>query len=237
MKIFAFSDIHGSLRDLEKIIKNIKKKKPDIVILAGDITYFNREKDYFRILEPFFKNKIELLVLPGNHDENEVLNEVINKLSKKYNFDGVKNIEKSWYIKDNYIFVGFSANNIGPTVSTYDEEEAEEILKKLFSKIKNHLKNKKLITISHVNPYGLIEETLGFLGSYAWYEFIKKYKPLIHFHGHIHETEGTEYKIGNSKVFNLGIKGYFFDLESSKSQRRKKGKKKNGRGKKRSGRK
>jgi Icc-related predicted phosphoesterase len=214
VKILAFSDIHGDIKRLNEIIKVAKRENVDFVVLAGDITFFDRTIDYYKMLEPFFKERIKLLVIPGNHDSNKFLSKVIKKLKERYKFNEVYNLEKNYFEKDDFIFVGFSANNMGPTLEVYNEEEAKEILEELFNKIKNKLKNKKLITISHIHPEGKISETWGYEGSLAWTEFIKKFKPTLHLHGHIHEAEGTEYKIKDTKVFNLGPRHYLFDLNN-----------------------
>ena len=40
MKILAFVDLHGSLNALKRLSKQIKSKKPDIIVCAGDISIF-----------------------------------------------------------------------------------------------------------------------------------------------------------------------------------------------------
>ena len=224
MKIIGISDVHGSKKAIEKAIEEFKKNKADFLLLAGDITFLNRDQDYFKVLEPIFKEKVPLIVIPGNHDNTLVLEKVLNKLKSKYN-NKFFLIEKDFFEIKDFVFLGFSANNLGPTIEIYSEEESEEILKNLSKKIKHKLKEKKLVTISHIHPYGHLEEKYGIEGSIAWFEFIKEFKPIIHFHGHLHEAIGESYKISKTRVFCLGIKPFFFDLKSLSNQKNKEEKK------------
>ena len=217
MKIVAFSDIHGMKRKAKKVVEKFFDSNASLTILAGDISILNNEKSYFNVLEPFFEEKVELILIPGNHDTSETLNFVIERLKEQYNFDKVRNVEKKVFQKNGFYFLAFSANNMGPTNEIYTEEESKEILEKLIKKVKN---KEKLITISHTHPSGFLEELLFFPGSIAWKEFIEKYKPILHLHGHIHEMEGKEYYIGRTKVFNLGPNPYVFDLKALLNQKK-----------------
>ena len=42
MKILAFTDLHSSYDALKKLRNKIKKKKPDIIVCAGDISVFEQ---------------------------------------------------------------------------------------------------------------------------------------------------------------------------------------------------
>lgn len=63
-------DLHAVLN---KVLKDIEKEKPDLLIVSGDITN-NGEKEshiYFRnMLQPLIKSGTQILVIPGNHDVN-----------------------------------------------------------------------------------------------------------------------------------------------------------------------
>lgn len=86
-------------------------------------------------------------------------------------------------------------------------------------KAKKILKNFKDIDIlvCHQPPYGYLDKTNHpsapkewkgkHAGSKVILNYIKKKQPKYVFCGHIHESEG-EAKIGNSKIYNLGIAGH-----------------------------
>jgi Icc-related predicted phosphoesterase len=210
VKILAFSDIHGNIYQAKKIASLCNEKNIKTVIIAGDLTYFGKIKDIF---SPFLDNGVKrLIIIPGNHEEPKLIKKYIEK-----NFGNeLIFLEGDFFVLKDYLFIGFSANNIFPTTTIYSEEEAFKILENVFNKAHKHLKNKKLITISHIHPEEFIDKIFPFPGSKAWRFFIKKYKPLLHLHGHIHEGEGISYKIGETLVINLGERGKIIDLKKLK---------------------
>lgn len=70
MKIGAFSDIHGNLTALEKMLDQTKKQNLDRYIFCGDIFgYFSHQKEVIHRL----KNLSNLYSVKGNHDVNYLL--------------------------------------------------------------------------------------------------------------------------------------------------------------------
>jgi len=74
------------------------------------------------------------------------------------------------------------------------------------------------ILICHQPPYGILDKVSSkwgapkdwwgkYAGSKVILNYIKKQEPKYVFCGHIHEGEGKA-KIGNTKIFNLGVAGY-----------------------------
>jgi 3',5'-cyclic AMP phosphodiesterase CpdA len=62
MKVLIFSDTHGDLRSLERIIA----RPADVYIAAGDLSNFGKGLNHCgEILKPLGER---LLVLPGNHE-------------------------------------------------------------------------------------------------------------------------------------------------------------------------
>src|ERR1700722_6036171 len=69
MNIFVFSDIHGDLGALEKVMT----VQADVFICAGDLATFSRGLEQCGdILSPLGKN---LWVLPGNHESHQQIRE------------------------------------------------------------------------------------------------------------------------------------------------------------------
>jgi Icc-related predicted phosphoesterase len=117
------------------------------------------------------------------------------------------------------------------------EEELEQKLEKVISKIKNI---KKSIFCFHVPPYDTRIDDAPYLdkkmrpnyfsgkpdmvqaGSKAVRKMIDKYQPLLGLHGHIHESPG-KYKIGRTECLNPGseytegiFKGFLVEAEGEK---------------------
>ena len=68
MKILAFTDFHGDEKIIAKILKNIKKENPDVLVCTGDFTVFG--KNLNKIMSKFLVGK-PLVFIPGNHEDNE----------------------------------------------------------------------------------------------------------------------------------------------------------------------
>ena len=67
MKVFVFTDTHGSKKALKIIREKIKKSKPDMIICLGDFTIFGHDQK--KILTSFDKFNKEMLLIHGNHED------------------------------------------------------------------------------------------------------------------------------------------------------------------------
>ena len=104
---------------------------------------------------------------------------------------------------------GAGGANIG--LFQLSEEELYNLLKTSHEKIKD-VKTKIMVT--HVHPTGTQMEkfTQFFPGSTGIRKAVEAFKPDILLCSHVHEAEGIEEKIGNTKVINVGKKGKIIDL-------------------------
>ena len=200
LRILAAGDIHGDTGLAEKLAQRAEKEKVDLVILCGDLTM--REESTENIIGPFVKRKEKVLLIPGNHETVATA----DFLAELY---GVKNIHGySVKYKDVGLF-GCGGANIG--MFQLEEDEIYGLLKKGFDKIKEI---QKKIMVTHVHPEGSKMEkfTKVFPGSSGVKKAIERFKPDILLCSHVHEAEGIEEMIGNTKVINVGKKGKIIEL-------------------------
>ncbi len=200
LKILAAGDIHGDTTLAKKLANQAGKEKVDLVILCGDLTLSERSTD--NIIGPFVKKNKKVLLIPGNHESLGTA----DFLAEVY---GVKNIHGySVKYKDIGIF-GASGVNIGTHAIT--EKEIYNLLKEGFSHIKGL--NKKIM-VTHVHPSGTIMERFSKFvpGSKGVKDALDKFKPNILICSHVHEAEGVEEKIGNTRVINVGRKGKIIEI-------------------------
>jgi uncharacterized protein len=200
MRILAAGDIHGDSVLSEKLAEKAKTENVDLVILCGDLTLAEQSTE--NIIGPFAKAKKKVLLIPGNHETIATA----DFLAEVY---GAKNIHGySVRYKDVGIF-GCGGANIG--LHQLSEDEIFNLLKKGNEKIE-YLK--KRIMVTHVHPSESIMEkfTKIFPGSDGVTKAIKTLKPDILLCSHVHEAEGIEEKIGNTKVFNVGKEGKIIDI-------------------------
>ncbi|MCW1294204.1 MAG: metallophosphoesterase [Candidatus Parvarchaeota archaeon] len=203
MKILAASDLHGDIKAAERLAEKAKKEKPDLIVLAGDLTIFGGGLE--GLLGPFIDVKKKIAVIPGNHDSEAD----IFFLKKRYP-DMIYDLHNYAFKIGDVGFFGCGLGNIGP-----NEITEEEVRKRILSSF-NYVKNaKKKVMIVHVPPYNTKLDKVGKnmnIGSQAVREMIETLKPDKCICGHIHETFGLEEKLGGTEVINAGPKGKIIEI-------------------------
>lgn len=193
MKILVFSDIHSDDHYLEAL----GKIECDLVICCGDISRFGRM--LYENAKKISEWGKEVLIIPGNNETVEQIEGVCKRF-------GFFNLHGNVFEKNGYNFVGVGGGMkwIG-TPFEMSEEEFENILKK-FEGYDN------LIVVSHALPCNVFEDCPRSACSTALKRFILKKNPIYCFCGHMHEFEGREAQIGNTKLFVVGKKGKVIEL-------------------------
>ncbi len=200
MRILAFGDLHGDRSLAERLARRAVAERVDVVILCGDFTWFDKEPR--GIIKPFLEAERKLLLLPGNHDSlatHAVLTQTypvrdLHGYGVRYGQVGI---------------FGCGKANIG--LERLDERELEETLRRAHERIA-YLRTRVMAT--HVHPSGTLMEKLTsvFPGSPGVRRAIEALKPEIAFCSHVHEAEGIEERIGETRVINVGRKGTIVDL-------------------------
>ena len=199
MKILAAGDIHGDMISAKRLAYTAHKEDVDLVILCGDVTFFERE---FKDILHHFKEK-RVLMLPGNH-ENLATTQMIADV---YGFRNIHGISVKY--DDIGIFGAGGCTKVGPS-PIIPESEMDLLLSQGFEGIK-YLPKKIMVTHEHPAD-SIIELNKTFLGSKSIRDAIDKMQPDILICGHIHEAEGIEQMIGKTRVINVGKKGKIFEF-------------------------
>jgi Icc-related predicted phosphoesterase len=201
MKVLIFSDIHGDVRALERIVE----QSADIYIDAGDLATFGRGLERCgEILKPL---RERLWVLPGNHETHEATKD----LCARHGF--VDFHRKARILESNgraIHWAGLGYSNITPfsTPGEYSEEEITSALAAF-----NGLK--PLYLVVHFPPVEteLDEYSPGkHAGSQALRVWTEKAQPDYLFCGHIHETAGMRDVLGATQMINVGKRGYTIEI-------------------------
>ncbi len=188
MRIVAVSDIHGSMKMVKRLAKNMDEIRPDLVVISGDITNFGEKSDAKAILSeiPFKKAAV-----PGNCDPPEIVDvfeecDTVDLHGKRAEINGL-------------IFAGLGASNPLPfsTLFTYSEENIGLIL--------DSVAKGADVLVTHTPPYGILDKTMfGHRGgSEAIREIVDKHRPRLSLFGHIHESPGVE-KVDGTVFVNPG---------------------------------
>jgi len=198
MKILAIADTHGDSDLVKKIGEMANKENVDLILHAGDLTWFNEKKE--GIIKPLIKKGREILMVHGNHDSSTTIKE----FSEIY--PGIIDLHKKGIEKEGIGFFGSGTTDWG---FVEDEKQVFDELNYAHKKIK-HLDKKVMLT--HGPPSGSKIELLGFPGSRGVRKAIDKFKPDFVICGHIHEGAGLKEKIGNTKVINVARTPTIFEI-------------------------
>lgn len=199
MKIFAFTDVHGSSRALERIIEAVRKHKPDIIAGLGDFTIFGDGlHEFLAVLD---KEQVRSLMIHGNHESHEELKEAGSGLIH------IECMHRRYYIVDDYIFFGFGGGGL-----RHDNPDLFE-LEKSWSKLIKKNPEKKVILLTHAPPYGhvdLVDD--DHCGNKSVTRWIKKYRPHLALFGHLHENAEKKSKLGRTRLINPGPYGMLIEI-------------------------
>ena len=197
------ADFHGDRRAFGCFLSEIKKEKPDVSIICGDITHFGTLGEYDEILSSFEKEDFTLLVVPGNCDSRK---------SVVYESGRIRSIHGKHLSIDNTEFLGVGGSQITPFDTPFElsEDEIMRILDKGFAGIDG---NQPLDLVSHTPPKNTSADRISdgsHVGSVSIRRFVDEKEPSIVFCGHIHESKSTG-RIGRSIIVNPGAAkdGYF----------------------------
>lgn len=194
MKIIAFTDFHASGKALKKVRKKIKKEKPDLLICTGDITIFGQSQK--KVIQSIADLGMPTLIVHGNHEDYYSFREQCRK------HKNLTNMHKKIKAINGFTFLGYGGEGFRIIVPEF-EHWAE--------KIKNKIKNKKLVLLIHAPPYNTkLDITIDeHCGCNSFTKFIRKYKNniVLTLCGHLHENFKVEDKIGNVRMINPGPDG------------------------------
>ena len=199
MKMLAAGDLHENAVGVKKLAEEAEKEKVDIVIINGDISNFGEMPN--GMIKPFVEKKKRVAFVTGNHD----MPGITEVLRERYD---VIDVQNHAIIYKNVGIFGCGGANIMHMNFTSDDE--------MFNYLSNGFRYvkgaKKKVMVTHIHPKGSLIEKFSFPGSEAVTRAIYELKPDIHICGHIHEMEGFEEKIGETRVICVGSRGKIIDI-------------------------
>jgi uncharacterized protein len=197
MKVLIFSDTHGDLRALQRVVA----QPADIYIAAGDLSNFGKGLERCgEILKPLGER---LWVLPGNHETHDQMKE----FCARYGFvDFHRQTKELGGTK----WAGLGYSNITPfkTPGEYTEPQIADALSQFVG-------IDQLYLVVHFPPRDtkLDEYAEGqHAGSSTLRDWVEQEKPLYLFCGHIHETAGMKDQLGRTHCVNVGKEGYTIEV-------------------------
>ncbi len=196
MKILAFTDIESRKKYIEIIKRKIKKDNPEVLVFAGDLSYFGLDLDVMVKLLVSLKKPVVLV--HGNHEEEDELKILCSK------HDNLHFIHKKSFVYGDYVFLGFGG--LGFSERT---KELEDFM------LKKNLKGRKPILVVHQPPYGSDFDKMpfyGHVGNKSVNYVIRHLKPVVAMFGHLHEHFGKKGKLYDTLLVNPGQEGMIINV-------------------------
>ena len=195
VKIFVFTDFHGSQEAFQKSQERIAKEKPDLVLVGGDVTNYDAERAK-RLLSELAEGGSPIYFVPGNMDNTELKD-----------WTGTGNVH-GLHGRCEYaagvalIGLGGSPHGVFSTPFELSEHEGAELLEDAMKTYHGG----HLILLSHCPPKDTnIDRTAGgeHIGSLSVRRFVERNQPIVVISGHVHEAQGSD-RIGSTVVVNTG---------------------------------
>jgi Icc-related predicted phosphoesterase len=179
MNIYAVADIHGRQDRLDLIKNHVTLLKPDVLVIAGDITGHH---GLFSLMGQLNDLPIPVLAVRGNMDSQEV-----EKLLEQY--PNISSLHKKKVTIKGVSFVGLGGTIPVPFCSRICLRE-----KRLIEET-DYLIGRDSVLVSHPPPYGTLDEGFGNLhaGSRGLRRLILEKQPRMLICGHIHERPGVAF--------------------------------------------
>jgi uncharacterized protein len=197
MKILIFSDIHGDLRALERVVS----QQADIYIAAGDLSNFGKVLD--RCGEIMNELGERAWIMPGNHETHKETAQFCKRFGFTDFHHQVRKLNDT-----NWAGLGYS--NITPFKTPGEYSEAE-----IAAALAPFAGLEKLYLVVHFPPFDtkLDEYAAGqHAGSPTLRAWVDQEQPLYLFCGHIHETAGMTDHLGTTQCINVGKEGYTIEV-------------------------
>jgi Icc-related predicted phosphoesterase len=197
MRVLIFSDIHGDMRALDRLLA----QPADIYIAAGDLSTFGR--DLARSGELLQQLGERCWVLPGNHETDKQIREFCTHYGL---VDFHRQVKKLGGAQS--AGLGYSNPTPFDTPGEYTEEEIARALTP-FDGLK------PLYLVVHFPPYDTQLDQVApgrHAGSRVLRDWVDREQPRYLFCGHIHECAGKSDRLGATQCFNVGKLGHLIEV-------------------------
>jgi hypothetical protein len=188
--VYATADLHGDYDRLDVIAANVTAMKPDVLVIAGDITGFRESAAYLRRLNDL---PVPVLTVRGNMDAQGIETLIDS-------FPNMTSLHQREVTIDGIRFVGMGGTLPVPFRSRICLREQRMI------EATDSLISTDSVLVAHPPPYGTLDEGIGNLhaGSKGLRRLILEKQPKMFICGHIHERPGWAF-IGKTLVVNASM--------------------------------
>ena len=190
MLIYAAADIHGRPERFAAIEAHVAAHRPDVLVLAGDISRRCRPE---AVLEPLSRFPLTIFLVRGNSDSPK-LEAMLNGYPKLHSLHLARKTI------GNIDFVGCGGTLPLPFHSRLGFKESS-----MTNRLSDLLQPGSVLVV-HPPPHGIRDRVLGrfHAGSRAVRRLVERFAPALVICGHIHEQSGME-RSGKTMVVNCAV--------------------------------
>jgi len=190
MRIYAVADLHAKTERLSRIQEKIAALKPDVLVVAGDISAYFKPAAVIRHLD---RMAVPVFVVRGNSD----FPRVDDLVAKSTN---ITSLHRRTVQRKGFVFSGVNGTIPVPFHSRIALREGG-IVRQAAEWIQG-----RSVVVAHPPPWGMLDGVFGkyHAGSRAVREIIQRYQPEVFICGHIHEDTGAAY-MGRTLVVNCSV--------------------------------
>lgn len=205
VKILAFTDAHGQLEAYQSIKRLAESARPDLIVCAGDISYFGDDYDLFlRGLGGFGH---DVYFVPGNHETPSTAK------SLELQFPYLRNLEFRVAEAAGVRLAGLPASDAFWPGARPDEG----LLAKAVGLGQSGNGTKPLVFLTHYPPSGTSVSGTSCVtpdsgGSRLVRQIVEAVCPTIVICGHYHQDFGKEAHVGRTRIVNPGPGGKILEL-------------------------
>jgi Icc-related predicted phosphoesterase len=241
LKLLILSDIHCQFEKFSVEAMNVKQEKPDLILIAGDITTLTGRLDLpvqYQYLKDEERQKTQkwlgelsqyarVLFIEGNHDEGIKGDDGIKGIESTENREENREIEKNavnithkllFFHSENIAILGMSlavAYDYPSLAVSWNHTTANEVVEQAYYEQFGYAD----IVVSHCPPSGKLGKALAVpsgkeidIGSEQLRQYIIKNKPKLVICDHRHHNEDKmEEMIGETRVINVATKFKYID--------------------------
>jgi Icc-related predicted phosphoesterase len=190
MLIYAAADLHGRPERLAAVETHVAAHRPDVLILAGDLSRRTRPDD---VAGPLSRLSLPTFFVRGNSDSRR-LEASLGRIP------GLKHLHASRTTVNGIGFVG-----VGGTIPLPFHSRLALAESALAARLSDLLQPGDIL-VAHPPPHGVRDRVLGrfHAGSRTVRRLVECCSPAVVICGHIHEQAGIE-MIGETAVVNCAV--------------------------------
>lgn len=210
MRVLAFTDPHGDVRNAQNIVDKAANERPDIIVCAGDFSHFGN--NWRGLFEKLSRIGRRIHVVGGNHETDSLMRSLVSE----YPF--LVDVAYTTAEERGVLIGGIPGYDRDFWPSKRTDDDVVTMLREIWG---SRDRTKPLVFLTHYPPAGAVDglsiPTPDAGGSATVASVIRSIEPELVVTGHYHQDFGSWGRLEDSCVVNPGPSGYTLILNPRKA--------------------